>query len=62
MPAGTHAVRIRTIASLPLLDFIARWRWLVGESPAAVLESRSDVIGIRVQSAPIEPMVPAEQG
>ena len=62
MLTDTPAVRSRTLADLPLRDFIARWRWIVGEPPMIMLESRSEMIGILVQSTPAAPMVLAKRG
>ena len=38
---------------MPKADFVAAWEALVGEPPAAMLESRSEMIRILVESTPV---------
>ena len=57
-----HATRSRTLADLPLRDFLQRWRWLVGEPPIIMLDDRSKMIGILVQSTRAAPMMPVKRG
>lgn len=53
MPTDPNVTRSDALTRLPLRDFISRWCWIVGEPPAAMLESRSEMIRILVASAPI---------
>ena len=43
------------MACIQLKDFIAAWRGLVGEPPAIMLDSRSEMIRLLVESIPVAP-------
>ncbi|AMB44236.1 MULTISPECIES: hypothetical protein [Methylobacteriaceae] len=43
------------LVDLPQADFVARWRSLVGEPPAIMLESRSEMIRLLVESTKAAP-------
>jgi hypothetical protein len=51
--AGKH-----DLGRLPLSVFVTQWRFLTGEPPAIMLESRFEMIAILVQSVPVAPLVP----
>lgn len=40
---------------LSLTDFIAGWRAITGEPPAIILESRSEMIRLLIDSTPVAP-------
>lgn len=42
-----------TLAHIPPEEFIAAWRTIVGEPPAVLLPSRSEMIRILVESMPV---------
>lgn len=48
----------RDLARLPLSVFVTQWRFLTGEPPAIMLESRCEMIALLVQSVPVAPLVP----
>ena len=48
-----------TLTNLPLADFVAAWRRLVGEPPAVMLDSRSEMIRLLVESVPVAQPSPA---
>ncbi|WP_246687760.1 hypothetical protein [Methylorubrum extorquens] len=50
MPDETRLPTLDVLADLPQADFVARWRSLVGEPPAIMLESRSEMIRLLVDS------------
>lgn len=43
------------LADMPQAEFVARWRSLVGEPPAIMLESRSEMIRLLVESTKAAP-------
>ena len=43
---------VRSLACMPLADFIAHWRILTGEPPAIMLDSRSEMLALLVTSIP----------
>ena len=43
---------------MSLADFIVRWRNLTGETPAIMLDSRSEMIALLVESVPAAPPYP----
>ncbi|MCJ2124482.1 hypothetical protein [Methylobacterium sp. J-077] len=45
-----------TLTQMPQPEFIAGWKALVGEPPATMLEDRSEMIRVLVESAPIAPL------
>ena len=51
-PAPTSC-RSDRLDDLPLDAFIARWRGLVGEPPAAMLACRAEMIRVLVESVPV---------
>ena len=44
-----------TLARMSQLEFIAAWKAMVGEPPAMMLSSRSEMIWLLVDSTSIEP-------
>jgi hypothetical protein len=46
----TLSLRQSRLESLPETDFVAAWAALVGERPAAMLDSRSEMIRLLVES------------
>ncbi|UYW27331.1 hypothetical protein [Methylorubrum extorquens] len=50
MPDETRLPTLDVLADLPQAEFVARWRSLVGEPPAIMLESRSEMIRLLVDS------------
>lgn len=48
--------RVDKLSHLPQAEFVAAWVALVGEPPATMLESRSAMIRLLVDSAPIAPI------
>lgn len=53
MSTDPDLTRSDALTRMPLRDFISRWCWIVGEPPATMLASRSEMIRILVASAPI---------
>ncbi|GJE69881.1 hypothetical protein [Methylorubrum podarium] len=49
------------LAHLPVTTFVAGWRALVGEPPAVMLENRSEMIRLLVESSPADPAQIDEQ-
>ena len=47
------------LAHMPEAEFLAAWKALVGEPPAAMLESRSEMIRVLVDSSPTVPAMEA---
>ena len=45
-----------TLTQMPKPEFIAGWKALVGEPPAAMLEDRSEMIRVLVESTPVAPL------
>ncbi|MCJ2092086.1 MULTISPECIES: hypothetical protein [unclassified Methylobacterium] len=45
-----------TLTQMSHPEFIAGWKALVGEPPAAMLEDRSEMIRVLVESTPIAPL------
>lgn len=45
-----------TVADLPINLFIKRWRQITGEPPAILLNSRSAMIALLVESVPVAPI------
>lgn len=45
-----------TLTQMPQPEFIAGWKALVGEPPATMLEDRSEMIRVLVESTPIAPL------
>ena len=43
------------LVHIPQAEFVAAWQALVGEPPAMMLEDRSEMIRVLVQSVPIVP-------
>ncbi|MBX9934399.1 MAG: hypothetical protein K2Y56_23275 [Methylobacterium sp.] len=41
-----------TLELMPLADFVSAWRAMVGEPPAVMLKSRSEMIRLLVESVP----------
>lgn len=52
---GSMSQRQAQLDRMPHADFVAAWKALVGEPPAALLTSRSDMIRILVDSIPPAP-------
>lgn len=50
------APEMDTLADLPIDLFIKRWRQITGEPPAVLLNSRSAMIALLVESVPIAPI------
>lgn len=50
-----------TLADLPEAEFVSHWRSIVGEPPAIMLESRSEMIQVLVESTPAVPLQGDEQ-
>ena len=48
------------LAELPAGDFVTRWRQIIGEPPAILLTSRSEMIALLVESVPIAPLTPQD--
>ncbi|MGU3542006.1 hypothetical protein [Methylobacterium sp. A52T] len=46
------------LAELPAGDFVRRWRQITGEPPAILLNSRSEMIALLVESVPMAPLTP----
>ena len=44
-----------SLAQISQSEFIAGWKALVGEPPAAMLDSRSEMIRVLVESTPLVP-------
>lgn len=55
MPDETRPPTLDVLADLPQAEFVARWRSLVGEPPAIMLESRSEMIRLLVDSTKAAP-------
>lgn len=51
---GDIAFREASINVLSEEEFVDRWRDLVGEPPAAMLESRHQMLALLVESVPVE--------
>ncbi|MCJ2079043.1 hypothetical protein MKK68_25985 [Methylobacterium sp. E-016] len=51
--ADLDKLRSDALSDIGLSEFVTRWRWIVGEPPAVMLENRSEMIRILVQSMPI---------
>ncbi len=49
------------LTQLSEAEFVSRWRSIVGEPPAIMLESRSEMIQVLVESAPAVPLQLDEQ-
>ena len=47
-----------TLASMPVHTFVAAWRTITGEPPAAMLSSRGAIIALLVTSIPMAPFEP----
>lgn len=47
---------------MPEADFVAAWKCLVGERPATMLDSRSEMIHILVESTPVAGATDGEPG
>lgn len=45
-----------SLNQMPRPEFIRRWKALVGELPATMLEDRSEMIRVLVESMPIVPL------
>lgn len=50
----------KALAQMPLADIIARWRRLTGEPPAIILNSRSKMLALLVESVPAAPLTLTE--
>ena len=44
------------LTHMPQAEFVAAWETLVGEPPAMMLDSRSEMIRVLVESMPVEPL------
>jgi hypothetical protein len=55
MPNDARSPASDTLAHIPPEDFVAAWRAMVGEPPAIMLESRSEMIRLLVDSTPAAP-------
>lgn len=57
VPSRTDCISVRRalLARMPLADFLARWRLLTGELPAAMLDNRSEMLALLVESVPPAP-------
>lgn len=44
-----------TLTQMPQPEFIAGWKALVGEPPSTMLEDRSEMIRVLVESTPVAP-------
>jgi hypothetical protein len=53
MPNDARSPASDTLAHIPPADFVAAWRTIVGEPPAVLLPSRSEMIRILVESMPV---------
>lgn len=45
-----------TLTQMSRSEFVAGWKALVGEPPATILEDRSEMIRVLVESAPVAPL------
>ncbi|MEL6059509.1 hypothetical protein [Methylobacterium sp. DCY52] len=46
------------LAGLPAADFVERWRLITGEPPAILLSSRTAMLALRIECAPVVPLEP----
>lgn len=53
MPSDPMLLHEDALTHIPRAAFVAGWRALVGEPPATMLESRSEMIRILVNSIPV---------
>jgi hypothetical protein len=51
-----HATESDALAALPTGVFVTRWRQITGEPPAVLLNSRSAMIALLVESVPAAPL------
>ena len=55
MSDDTRLAASDALGRLPAEEFVSRWRAIVGEPPAIMLESRSEMIRLLVDSTPPAP-------
>ena len=60
LPADRVSPHAKALDRMPAADFIARWRLLTGEPPAVMLDSRSEMLALMVESVPAAPLTLAE--
>jgi len=53
MPNDARSPAFDSLAPIPPADFVAAWRTIVGEPPAVLLPSRSEMIRILFKSMPV---------
>jgi hypothetical protein len=58
LPRDCHEDRPGALARLPVAVFVTQWRFITGEPPAIMLESRGEMLALLVQSVPVAPLVP----
>ena len=46
------------VADLPTAVFVERWRLITGEPPAILLNSRTAMLALLVESTPVAPLEP----
>lgn len=56
-PSSTDRVlpKVTALAGMPPAEFVARWRALTGEPPAAMLDDRFQMLVLLVKSVPASP-------
>ena len=60
LPADHVSPRASALDRMPAADFIARWRLITGEPPVVMLNSRSEMLALLVESVPAAPLTLAE--
>jgi hypothetical protein len=49
--------KLTALACMPPAEFVARWRALTGEPPAVMLDNRSEMLALLVESVPAAPLM-----
>jgi hypothetical protein len=52
-PPNPTAVNPDPLDAMPEREFVKRWKAIVGEPPAIMLDSRSDMVKVLVESVPV---------
>lgn len=58
LPRDCYEGEPGALARLPVAVFVTQWRFMTGEPPAIMLESRGEMLALLVQSVPVAPLVP----
>lgn len=61
MSIGTGPLASDALTQLSEAEFVSHWRSIVGEPPAIMLESRSEMMQLLVESPPAVPLRGDEQ-